>query len=538
MMIRYILSLLVAFVAACSTPALASGIVSPAFVQAGTGAVPRGYVAKVREVAYSVTDFAGVDPTGVSDSTAGIQAAHDAAVTKGAAYGMAEVIFPAGKYKVTATLNWSPLVRMKATGNVVISSNVASGKGLYVSTRFGNWTVVGDRTAYNANVFQEGKLVLENSLGSGSNTATGIFFGDDGMATYSAESIVLRGIYVRGWSKAVRFGSHAYLIGFADCNFRDNGDAVFNDWTAGYLDRMERISFDNCIFAGNTNVLNGDNSASGEVTFSRSSFDYNSRVLAGFNNTMVLSFVGGCHFEFNSANPLFSVQGSSLVVSDYLAAYLGAGTGPNPLIATIGANGVMRSRGMAALTPTGATLFDVASSSGRLTADDSYKQNGGAATAYITNTGGGWVEQFFASNGAAGFVIGSAGNLKGRFLGAYTHEFTKSVAAGASVDIFDVGPIASYVSAVLMVQSTSDGLMTVKTYQVDMIGAGTPGGVVQLAAVNYSGGASTFTIAETANSPVAGKNKITLTNTSGAACVFTVSLFVNYISTGGAIDLL
>jgi len=58
---------------------------------AGAGAVATNVQAKLRE-SVSVLDFAGVDPTGVADSTAGIQAAIDA---------HSSIHFPAGTYRAT-----------------------------------------------------------------------------------------------------------------------------------------------------------------------------------------------------------------------------------------------------------------------------------------------------------------------------------------------------------------------------------------------------------------------------------------------------
>ena len=66
------------------------------FEQSGTGAVTRNAQDKMRE-SVSVFDFSGVDPTGVADSTAGIQAivnAHN------------RVLVPAGEYLVTSPITF------------------------------------------------------------------------------------------------------------------------------------------------------------------------------------------------------------------------------------------------------------------------------------------------------------------------------------------------------------------------------------------------------------------------------------------------
>lgn len=67
------------------------------FLQSGTGAAARTWQDKARDVV-SVKDFAGVDPTGSTDSTAGIQAAINAV----SAAGGGKVYFPPGRYIVSA----------------------------------------------------------------------------------------------------------------------------------------------------------------------------------------------------------------------------------------------------------------------------------------------------------------------------------------------------------------------------------------------------------------------------------------------------
>lgn len=75
-------------------------IASPGFLQSGTGAVTRTMLAKVRE-RISVTDFAGVDPTGAQDSSSGIQAA----VTYCKANPGVTLFFPRGVYKITSSID-------------------------------------------------------------------------------------------------------------------------------------------------------------------------------------------------------------------------------------------------------------------------------------------------------------------------------------------------------------------------------------------------------------------------------------------------
>ena len=100
------------------------------FLQAGTGAVTRTAQAKMREV-FSIADFTGVDPTGTTDSTAGIQAALDYAKSFSALANELTVIWPAGDYKVTS-LNFvgCSRVTMQALGGVNIYGTSVGGTSI------------------------------------------------------------------------------------------------------------------------------------------------------------------------------------------------------------------------------------------------------------------------------------------------------------------------------------------------------------------------------------------------------------------------
>lgn len=74
------------------------------FTQAGAGAKTQAVQAKLRNIRH-VTDFEGVDPTGVTDSTAGLQAAIDACAGK-------DLIWPPGGYLISNELVISAALRM------------------------------------------------------------------------------------------------------------------------------------------------------------------------------------------------------------------------------------------------------------------------------------------------------------------------------------------------------------------------------------------------------------------------------------------
>lgn len=341
---------------------------------------------------------------GVTDDRAAIQAAHDAAAAAGTSLGFPTVYFPAGKYLSSAQITWGSVVHAVAGGNVIIQFSSASGKGFYVSTEFANFTSTTSAVRYGRSRLFEGSFTIENTNGSGSNTSTGIYFGNDGNSGFSAESKELVGVKIRGWSKGIQFGSHAYLLGFHACRFEDNGTAIYlaTNSTAGIAltDRLERISFDNNTFAGNTNVIDGVATVGGDISFMNSSFDYNTRLLASFTSTLILSFSSGCHFEWNSGQQLMTLGGSSVSMSDYYMFY-NSTTVPSALIG-IGANGELDTRGATFNTPASVSIFTLAASTSKIEAEESYKQFGGASN-YIDNSGAGTIVKHVTVHSTSGY---------------------------------------------------------------------------------------------------------------------------------------
>jgi Pectate lyase superfamily protein len=98
------------------------------FTQTGTGAVQRTVDAKLKDSVWvSVTDFSGVDPTGVADSTTGIQNAINAMPAGGGT-----LFFPPGTYKISSTLtvgNGSTSGQSTQAGVYLVGSGSTQGSG-------------------------------------------------------------------------------------------------------------------------------------------------------------------------------------------------------------------------------------------------------------------------------------------------------------------------------------------------------------------------------------------------------------------------
>jgi hypothetical protein len=120
------------------------------FIQAGTGAVSRTAEAKMRE-AVSVKDF-GATGDGTTDDTAAIQLAIDA-FNAVRATSPATLMFPAGKYRVTGSLNFT----LPASGNQ--RGEVIGGDGTYEVA-----TIIADYGGNNADpVFKIGDIMAPAS---------------------------------------------------------------------------------------------------------------------------------------------------------------------------------------------------------------------------------------------------------------------------------------------------------------------------------------------------------------------------------------
>lgn len=368
-----------------------------------------------------------------ANNTTAIQNAHDSSVAADDQFN--EVIFPAGQYSVNA-LTWSPLVTGRAEGKVVLKTGVTSGTWLHISTEHGNWDSVPDQIPYAGNKVFDGYFVFENTAGKGANTATGIWFGDDNATpqNYSAESITLDGIRMSGWDKSMRFGSHAYLITFKNSTFRDNVDCIYLDDTP-YIDRLERVAYDNCTFANSTYVLNHVANVGGDLVFNNCSFDYNDYLSANVTSTLILNFTGGCHFEWNSSNTYIAVNGGVVNLSDYYVFYSG-GTPPSLLLAGVGANGHLKSFGATFNTPSGNSIFGLSATTAEITCEVSYKQFGGG-TSYIDNSGGGKINGYVDSLGTSGYTKHPNG-----FIEQWGTIPTTAVGINASVTVTVTFPLA------------------------------------------------------------------------------------------------
>lgn len=348
----------------------------------------------------------GAKGDGITDDTKAIQKAHDSCFVRNFSDDILGLRWTAGNYSFT-NLNLSPLVHNKAIGNVVLTSTILTGVGINISTEWGNWLDVGIQipNSSNGQIFK-GKFIYKNA-NAGSNSALGILFGRN-LSTlgYSAENIVIEGMKLHGWGISHAFATSAYCINFVNCKFTDNGNHIYLYST--YIDNVERISYTNCTFANGTNVINGDTGFYGDYYFNNCSFDYNTRLLANVKG-VALIHIHHSHLEWNPEQVLINVNGCSVTITDsYYFSPVDAAVA-NPVIATVTNGGYLIVRSNSYKTPTGANLYAIGDSTSRFSAEDDYRQFGGAENLYVNNYGGGKVNIVEASLSIAGYERARSG---------------------------------------------------------------------------------------------------------------------------------
>jgi hypothetical protein len=174
---------------------------------------------------------------------------------------------------------------------------------------------------------------------------------------------------------------------------------------------------------------------------------------------------------------------------------------------------------------------------------------------YADTTGRGFINMNLNNNGAGGIItqassggkiayqtldnvaIGSVTPSTGVFTKVKSGTFIKGAGIGATVDLLSIGTYASVVSLSMTIIATSTGASTARKYQIVLMGNGTAtGSDVSFISEVYAGGGTTFLLVETANSPVAGTNKLSISNTSGVAATYRVTYTVEDLT--GTLTLL
>ena len=445
----------------------------------------------------NVLDY-GADPTGIVDSKPAIQLAVTAAYAQERA-----LYFPAGTYLMASTITMGN----NTTDAARFCYFFGDGKDSVIKV-----------TAANVNPFLwqgpnpdvdgagnriDGRILIEKLrfLGpTSANTNTNSI----GVKFYGAQGITLRDCTFNGWVNG-EFYQNCDIVSRYNVYSQSNYIAV-NSLATGYAVNSSLNSFNSYggLVANNTN--------------------------AGFY------FLGGinpCWFGVN-----FVANGVSIICSPNYALAAMVTTNPNIIgcyfeidtgttILWGGGNGIVRGgviKGCNFISAAATALITIANYSnavGRGLISNNTYDIAFPGSSFITQTTS--AEKIDVNNVNA-TPIGDVTPSTGVFTKVNSGLISKpSIASAGTVDILSVGSFGTIASLSMTITATGVGTVTSRKYQIVLMGDGTvTGSDKSFVTEVYNGGGSAFSLGETANSPVAGTNKLTITNSSGATASYRI----------------
>ena len=364
-----------------------------------------------------------------------------------------------------------------------------------------------------------GNVIVENLMfqGPGASVNTNSI----ALSFYGVQGITLRNTYAIGWYAAESY-HNCDLVNRFNVWIQQNQYGIVTNAT-GYA-----------LTGGGQ--LNSFNSYGGQV---------------GNHVSVGIQYIGGLspcfygvNFTLNATSLIFSPNngaGSTVTTSPVISGcYFEGDTGTTIIFG--GGNGIVRGgviNGCNFISAAATALITIANYSNALgrglisnnTADTTF-----SGSSFITQATS--AEKIDVNN-LNGTPIGNITPSTGVFTTLSSGTITKTgIAASASVDIISVGSYGNYASISLTIASASTGKLTIKKYFATVIGDGNSAGTAISTPVTdtYAGGASPFTLSETTNSPVAGTNKLTITNNDTVASNYTITYTVEVLT--GTLTLL
>ena len=470
----------------------------------------------IRGAPLNVLDF-GATGNGTTDDTAAIQAAITYLYSLADPSGVSAIpalYFPAGIYLMSSTItmgnnsaSWfvSPYFYGDGVGTIIKVSAANTG-AFYWQGPNPDVDGAGNRAA--------GPIVENmNFTGPGASSNSNSI----ALRFYGVQGITLRNTNCTGWfagesyqncdivnryNASCRYGYHGVISSCSGYALSGQGQLnSFNSYNGlitnntnfgiGYIGGIAPCFFGVNFVQNNVSLAMSQNNAAGAV------------VTAGPS-------IIGCYFE-NDGNSSIVLGGGNGVVRDAIiegGSIIATHAYPAILVSnytdTTGRGFVNTSIGLSG----SATAIDQTSSTGKI--------------AYQT-----------LDNVAIGSVIPSTGV----FTTVRSGLFIKSAAIGASVDLLSIGTYASVLSMSMTIIATATGVSTARKYQIAIMGGGTvTGSEVSFVTEVYSGGGCAFSLVETAGSPTAGTNKLSISNTSGVAATYRVTYTVEDLT--GTLTLL
>ena len=455
----------------------------------------------------NVLDY-GADPTGIVDSKPAIQLAVTAAYAQERA-----LYFPAGTYLMASTITMGNNV----TDAAKFCYFFGDGKNSVIKVTAANvnpflWQgpnpdVDGGTNRIDGRILIEKLRFLGPTSASSNTNSVGVKF-------YGAQGIVLR-------------------------------DCTFNGWVNGeYYQNCDIVSRYNIYSQSNYNAVN--TAATGYAITGAgqlNSFNSYGGLIANSTNVGVV-YVGGLspcffgtNFVLNALSLLFSpnnASGNTVTVNpQIIGCYFEGDLGTT--IQFGGGNGIVRGgviQGCNFVAAAATALITISNYSNGtngiqrgIVANNTY-DIAFAGSSYITQASS--AEKIDVQN-LNNTPIGDITPSTGVFTVVNSGTFAKpSIASAGTVDILSVGSFGLIASLDITITAQDAGTITARKYQVIIMGGGTvTGSDISSITEVYSGGGSSFTLTETAGSPVAGTNKLTITNTSGATASYTITYSVS-----------
>jgi len=478
--------------------ALSSGSSTVGYLPAGTGAVATTVQTKLRE-SVSVKDF-GATGNGSTDDTAAIQLAVTAAYTNGKS-----LYFPAGTYLMSSTITMGNTTTTAATychfygdGNNSLIQVTAANVNPFL-WQGPNPDVDGAGNRITGRILIEKMRFLGPSSASSNTNSIGVKF-------YGVQGITLRDCTFAGWRDG-EYYQNCDIVSRYNIYSQSNYNAV-NSAATGYAltgaGQLNSFNTYGGLIANNTNY--GVSYVGGLTPcFFGTNFVLNATSLVFSPNnvsgaTVTASpIISGCYFEIDSATSIIFGGGNGIVRGGLIKGCNLLSASATPLI----------------------TIANYSNALGRGLISNNTFDISFAGSSFITQASS---AQKIDVNNLNATPIGDITPSTGVFTTVNSGLILKpAIASAGTVDILSIGSYAAVGSISMTITATATGVSTSRKYQIIIMGSGTvTGSDISFITEVYSGGGSAFSLSETANSPTAGTNKLTITNSSGATASYRI----------------
>jgi len=451
----------------------------------------------------NVLDY-GATGNGTTDDTAAIQLAVTAAYTNSKA-----LYFPAGTYLMSSTITMGNTTATAATfcyffgdgSNSIIKVTAVNVNPFLWRGPNPDVDGAGNRI--------DGRIVLENLSFVGPSSAS-TNTNSIAIKFYGAQGIRLRNIWATGWvnaefyqncdivSRTEVFLTSNYIgVNSACSGYALTGEGQLNSFNTygGLIDNS--TSFGVYYVGGLSPCFFGTNFVANGLSLAFASTN------AGGSVTCVNPTIIGCYFEKDSGTTIRLGGGNGIV------------RGCN-----ISGNNFIAGSATALIT---VANYSNSQGYGRIwnnTMDTTF-----SGSSQITQTTSAEKVDF---NNLNGLPIGNVTPSTGVFSTVNSGLILKSsIASAGTVDIMSIGSYGLIGSISMTILATGTGTATARKYQIIIMGSGTvTGSDISFITEVYTGGGCAFSLGETADSPTAGTNKLTITNSSGATASYRVTYTV------------